>query len=143
MTALAIAPNGVQMPLLSNVIDEWFGNDFMKSNHDKLPATNMIEYDDRFVIELSVPGYQKKDFSIELNKGTLTISSKKTEETDKAEGRMRLRGFSKSQFSRSFNLADSIDTDNISASCENGILSIELPKKDEAKTKPPRSIEIK
>ncbi|MDF1695140.1 MAG: Hsp20/alpha crystallin family protein [Saprospiraceae bacterium] len=142
MTALAFAPNGVQKSSLSNLIEEWFDNDFPTLNSKSHPSTNLIEYDDHYLIQLSVPGYQKSDFSIQIDSNELTISTKKKETSSPVQN-YRLREFSKHQFTKSFNLSDTIELDKITATCVDGILAIQLPKKEEAKKKPPRTIDIK
>jgi len=143
MTALAMAPNGVKTPMLSNIIDEWLGNDFITGNKVKLPATNVREYDDHYLLELSVPGYQKEDFNIQLSKSLLTISTSKSEENTENKEEYRLREFSTYNFTRSFKLSDSIDFEKITATCKHGILALHLPKRDEAMPKPPLTIKIK
>ncbi len=143
MTALALAPNGVKKPMLSNVIEEWFGNEFMKGTNMILPKTNIIEKDDQYLIELSVPGYQKEDFDIKVDKKTLIVSNSTQNEKETNENGYLLKEFSKNSFSKSFSLSDTIDIDKISAQCHDGILSIAMPKRDEAKSKPPRQIKIR
>lgn len=142
MKALALAPNGVKTPMLSNVFEEWFGNDFFNNGNLVLPKTNIIENDDHYLIELSVPGYQKKDFDIKLDRRVLTISNSKEMTDESTKEAYIVREFTKKSFSKSFNLADTIDAENITAKCSEGILSLILPKIEEAKSKPPRTIKI-
>ncbi len=143
MTALALTPNGVKKPMLSNVIEEWFGNDFLRGSNLMLPKTNIIENDDHYLIELSVPGYQKSDFDIQVDRRLITVSHSKEDSTDKESQSYIVRGFTKSSFSKSFSLSSSVDSDKITAACTDGVLSIYVPKKEEAKSKPVRKIKIK
>jgi HSP20 family protein len=143
MTALALTPNGVKKPMLSNVFEEWFGNDLLKGSNIMLPKTNIIENDDHYLIELSVPGYQKNDFDIQVDRRLLTVSHSKEDSTDDESHSYIVRGFSKNSFSKSFSLSPSVDSDKISATCTDGVLSIFIPKKEEAKSKPVRKIKIK
>jgi len=143
MTALALAPNGVKKPMLSNVFEEWFGNDLLRGNSFIPPKTNIIENDDHYLIELSVPGYQKSDFDIKIDRRLLTVSYSDEESTNSEEKNYVIKEFSKTGFSKSFSLSSSIDAEKISAKCRVGILSIVLPKREEAKSKPVRKVEIK
>lgn len=104
---------------------------------------NIKESADKFEVEMAAPGFEKADFKIELNKDILTISSeKKVEKETKDDQEFTRREFSYQSFCRSFSLPDSTDRDNISARYDNGILKVEIPKMDYAKTRPVRAIEI-
>lgn len=137
-----------QMP---SVFDRFFENDmFVWSNRNysntntTLPAVNIKEDEDGFEIEMSAPGLDKKDFKIELNNSVLSISSEKKAENETKEGQQFIRReFSYQSFSRSFNLPESVEGEKIKAKYENGILSVSIPKKEEAKPKPVKQIEIK
>jgi HSP20 family protein len=98
-----------------------------------LPATNISETPQAYHVEVNAPGRAKEDFKIHLDKDLLTISFEKKEET-KTEGVNSIRReFSFNSFKRSFSLDEKIDTNNIQAKYENGILKIELPKKEDVK----------
>ncbi|WP_317168457.1 Hsp20/alpha crystallin family protein [Costertonia aggregata] len=86
----------------------------------------------------------KKDFDINVENNTLSISAEsKTENEEKDEnGKYTKREFSFSSFKRSFSLPDSVSDEDIKASYENGILKLSIPKKEEARPKPPRQIAI-
>lgn len=142
MTAYALAPNGVQKSSLSNIIDEWFNNDSLNRGHFNMPSTNIIEEDDKYIIELSVPGFTKENFQINVDRNQLIVSTESSNDSSIEKGKYSLKQFSSSSFKKSFHLSDDILKDEISAKCDLGILSITLPKKDEAKTLPPRSIDI-
>jgi HSP20 family protein len=108
-----------------------------------IPRVNILETDDNFRVEMAAPGMRKKDFRIELNNNVLLISSEYKHEEDLPEGhRYSRREFSYQSFRRTFHLPDTVDNDNIKAHYENGILRLNIPKKDEAKRKPSRVIEI-
>jgi HSP20 family protein len=132
---------------LPNILDDIFEERLTDSrfkNLSTLPAVNIQESEDRFTIELAAPGKAKEDFNIELDNDLLTISSeKKTEQTtaDKAKNYTR-KEFSYQSFKRSFTLPESIDVSAIKANYENGVLNVELPKREEAKTQPKRLIDI-
>lgn len=143
MTALALAPNGVKRPMLSNVLEEWFGNDFLKGNSMNMPQTNIIENDDNYLIELSVPGYKKKEFEISADRKLLTISTAhEGNDESQVDGEI-VREFRKTSFSKSFRIPSTVESDKITATCNDGVLSVKLPKKEEVKSKPPIKVVIK
>jgi len=121
-----------------------FLNDFGTTKHlVNNPAVNVKETEEGFQVQIAAPGLKKEDFKVEINKNLLTISSaKKAEEESKENGKFTRREFSYQSFSRSFTLSQSIDTEKIEAKYEQGILNITLPKREEAKVKPARTVEI-
>jgi HSP20 family protein len=125
-------------PVLSDVFADRFLND---SDWNSSPAVNIIENKDGFRIELAAPGLEKSDFHIHVEKRTLEVSSEK-EQTAVEGDRFHRKEFSYNQFKRSFALPVYADTDNIRANYENGILTVWVPKREEAKEKPARVIDI-
>lgn len=118
----------------NSIFDEFF-NEFPAKIESRLnfPPVNIHETENGYELELNAPGRNKEDFKVSVEKGLLTVSFEKKEE-NKAEGRKALRHeFSFQSFSRSFNLDENVDADNIQAKYENGILSLVLPKKEQAK----------
>lgn len=118
----------------NSIFDELF-NEFPAKMQSRLnfPPVNIHENENSYEVELSVPGRSKEDFKISLEQGLLTISFEKKEE-NKTEGQKTLRReFSYQSFTRSFNLDETIDAENIQARYDNGILNITLPKKEQAK----------
>jgi HSP20 family protein len=98
------------------------------------PQTNIHETPEAFHVELNVPGRSKEDFKVQLEKGLLTISYEKKEETSqKDEYKTVRREFEYKSFTRSFSVDDQINADGIQAKYENGILKLLLPKKEEQK----------
>lgn len=105
------------------------------------PAVNIIEEADLYRIEVAAPGYSKEDFKVNIENEVLKISVEK--EQNKVEGENFTRcEFYNSSFERSFVVGKTIDTNKIEARYENGILTIILHKKEEAKPQQPRSISI-
>ncbi|MGF7217952.1 HSP20 family protein [Spirosoma lacussanchae] len=136
---------------LPSLIENFFGrdmNDFFNTNMPSVshvPAVNVVEHQDGFRIEVAAPGLKKEDFKLNLNHNNLSISAyqeTKKEETDQTNEKYTRREFSYSSFQRTFTLPTSVDADNIQASYTDGVLKIELPKREEAKVKPARQIEI-
>lgn len=118
-------------------------NDFWTPRESQwMPAVNVVERADEYKIDLAVPGMEKEDFRVEVDNGVLTISGERREE-NKAEGDVYTRReFHYGSFMRTFTLPDDVDGEKISASYENGVLSITVAKKEEAKRKPKRAINI-
>lgn len=124
--------------------DDFFRGRSLANSEFTVPAVNIKENAENYTIELAVPGKKKEDFNIELDHNLLTISSEeKTESTeDNKDRNYTKREFKYSSFSRSFTLPDAADSEKIKASYDEGILKIEIGKKEEAKEKPKRMIEI-
>ena len=96
-----------------------------------VPAANVSEENDKFIIELSTPGFNKGDFKVAIDDNVLTISSEKKEEHEEKGKEFTRKEFSHGSFSRSFNLPENVNADSISANYEDGILNLTLPKKEE------------
>ncbi len=123
-------------------IERWNTNHFSTTN-TTLPSVNIKETEDNFEVEVAAPGFDKKDFNIELNNDLLTISSDKRISEEETDGeKITRREFSYQSFTRSFTLPELVEDDKISAKYENGILLITIPKKEEAKPKPIKQIEV-
>ena len=127
----------------NNELEGWNRNNFSDTN-TTLPSVNIKENVDAFKVEVAAPGFEKSDFNIELNNDVLTISSEKQINNEvKEDERVTKQEFSYQSFSRSFTLPELVEDDKITAQYEDGILSITIPKKEEAKPKPIKQIEIK
>jgi len=121
---------------------DWTNRNYSVTN-TTLPTVNIKETTDNYLVEMAAPGMVKEDFKIELNHDTLTISSEKKAETEnKEEGQYTRKEFSYQSFSRSFTLPRTADGEKISAKYENGILVVTIPKREEAKPKPAKTIAI-
>ncbi len=121
----------------------WGTNNFSGTN-TTIPAVNIKETPEHYQVEVAAPGMSKEDFKVELDGNQLTISSEKRNETeDREDNRFTRREFSYQSFERSFTLhKDVVDLDKIEAKYENGLLNLIIPKKEEAKQKPPKRIMI-
>ncbi|HQW93851.1 MAG TPA: Hsp20/alpha crystallin family protein [Ferruginibacter sp.] len=97
------------------------------------PPANIVEKNDVYTVELSVPGMEKTDFAVKLDGKILTISSEKKTETALENEKVIRKEFSYKAFQRSFTIDEKIDATNITARYENGILKLDLPKKEEVK----------
>lgn len=101
-----------------------------------VPAANVHETPASYVLEINAPGRNKEDFKINVDKGLLTVSYEKKEETAVEGYNTVRREFQFNSFKRSFTLDDKIDAPGILAKYENGILKVELPKKPEVQQQP-------
>tara|TARA_B100000945_G_scaffold36233_1_gene24519 strand:- start:683 stop:1087 length:405 start_codon:yes stop_codon:yes gene_type:complete len=110
------------------MFDEFF-NDFFNVKPMSVPPHNIMETENDFQIEFSVPGSNKKDFEIEVENDNIKIIKKK-EDSDTSNSYSR-QEFNYSFFEKSFYLPESIDQTKISSKYDNGILRISLPKKSE------------
>lgn len=128
-----------------DVLTREFFNKTKRAGFNTMPSVNIRETDKSFDLELAAPGLEKKNFKIDLSEDKLTISSvheSSSEEKNETETFSR-REFNYHSFSRSFVLPEKlIDKDAISASYENGILKVVLPKKEKAITNQNREIQI-
>lgn len=136
-----------KIPTYRSIFDDLF-NDWSLSNFSEtnstLPAVNIKESNEGFVVEVAAPGFDKKDFNINLNQDILTISSEKRESEEQKAKNYTRKEYSYQSFSRSFNLPEHvIDGDKIEATYNNGELHISIPKREEAKPKPERLIAVK
>lgn len=106
------------------------------SNKGSYPKVNVVDLDDKVVIEAAIPGLNKEDVDIELDAdGILTITGQ-SNQVSEYQDRFLLKEIKQSKFSRSFSLGKNIDKESIVAKCENGILYVELKKLKEEEIKP-------
>ena len=128
---------------LESDLMDWNSSNFAGVNQT-LPAVNITENDDEFLIEVAAPGLQKSDFNLDYDNGQLTISSvKESKHEEKEKGSVTRREFSYQSFQRSFTVSDTVvNPDKILAKYNDGILHVSLPKREEVKPKPARTIKI-
>ena len=136
---------------LPGILDDFFGNEWVDKTSSTAPAVNVIETDKEYKVEIAAPGLTRDDFKIDINEDNeLTVSMEKkvekNEESEK-EGKKHTylrREFSYSSFRQRTILPDNVNVDNIDAKMENGVLTIDIPKKtEEEKRKNMRQIDIK
>jgi len=137
-------------PTFPSVFDNLFSRDLMdwnnsnfSSTNSTIPAVNIREGDESFMIEVAAPGLAKENFKVNLDRNRLVISSERREEKNESENEYYRREFSYQSFERSFTLPEStVDGDKITAKYLNGILLVTIPKKEEVKPKPAKEIDI-
>lgn len=121
---------------------DWSNRNFSDTN-TTLPSVNIKESVDGFEVEMAAPGLNRDDFRIELQNDMLTISSEKKMENETRDGEnFTRREFSYQSFCRSFSMPHTVDTEKIEAKYVNGILKLSIPKKEEAKPRPPKQISV-
>jgi len=129
------------MPGVNDIFESIFNDTFFSDRMvTRVPAVNISETSDHYHIELATPGLKKQDFKISLDRDQLTISVEK--EFEKNDRKVNRREYSYSSFVRSFTLPELADQEKIEAAYEDGVLKIDVAKKEEAKTVS-RQIELK
>jgi len=107
-----------------------------------MPAVNIREDEKNFVLDLAVPGMDKKDLKIDIQEDVLTISSEIQNETNEERDGYKKKEFNYSSFCRSFYIPENVNRDQIEANYKDGILTISLPKMEEEKKNLSRQISI-
>lgn len=147
MTLLKVKRNSEMPAVFNNVIDNFFGNEFLPSIFgndwaNTIPATNVVETKDNYRLEVAAPGMNKDDFKLNVEKDLLTISAEKQNESKEETEKFTRREFNHSKFTRTFTLPETIDAEKISAQYVDGLLKVTLPKKEEVKEKGAKEIKI-
>lgn len=125
--------NGLINEFFNRGLNDFFGGDDWVLSQ---PAANVTETNDAFHLALAAPGFDKKDFTLNIENGYLTIEGNhqtKTEEKGDNSERVLRREFRYESFKRTFKLPQTVNLDSINAVYENGVLNVSLPKKEEAK----------
>ena len=147
----SVRPNGHRIPAIPSLFEDFIlrdlldsGNGNWKSSDATLPAVNVAETNDDFTIEVAAPGMKREDFHVELDNNMLTISSRREDNKQEMNmGNYTRREFNYQSFQRTFTLPeDKVEGERISAKYKDGILYITVPKKEEAKIKPPKQISV-
>jgi len=103
------------------------------------PATDIVEYDDAFLIRLDVPGVDSADIDITSDDGVLTVSGERNTQDEAEQVRVARRERANGRFERRFQLPDAVDGEQIRAQARNGILEVRIPKRPEVQ---PLKIEV-
>ena len=145
-----VRQTGNLFPSLPSLLEDFFSRNWADSTLANrnygftLPAVNVRETNDDFILEVAAPGMKREDFKVELDNNVLTISSNREEkQEDQNNDGFTRREFSYQYFQRSFSLPENkVEGDKISARYVDGILHITVPKKEAAKVKPIKQISI-
>ncbi len=127
-----------------DVFDDFFDDGFFTKRERNLMKTDIREKKDKYLIDVDLPGFEKENIKLSLNDGYLEISAKVEKEDNSDEEKMVRQERFYGECSRSFYVGDEIKEEDINAEFKNGILKIEIPKKEEEKKlSETKQIEIK
>jgi HSP20 family protein len=137
MSSLALTKSGDLTPSVFDDFfrpwDEWFNEKFPVRKGTTVPAVNIKETKNEFVLSLAIPGLKKTDFKVDIDGDMLTIRSEKEESKEEKDGRYTRKEYNYSAFCRSFSLPDEVNQEKIEAKYEDGELKLHLPKKENGK----------
>ncbi|MDB5024457.1 MAG: 18 kDa heat shock protein [Mucilaginibacter sp.] len=135
--------NSALMPGVSDIFESIFNDSFFNDRMvTRVPAVNISESAENYHIELAAPGLKKQDFKITIDDNILNISVEQRSEQNDNGRKYNKREYSYNSFVRSFTLPEVADQGRIDAAYQDGILKIDVAKKEEAKTVS-RQIELK
>ncbi|WP_418561310.1 Hsp20/alpha crystallin family protein [Rikenella microfusus] len=124
---------------LPSIFNDFFGNEWLAKANSNSPAINIRETEDRYEVEVAAPGLTKDDFKIRIeddNQLIVTMDKSSENNEEKEEGRYLRREFYYSHFQQSMILPENIDKERIGAKVENGVLTIDIPKRKEEERVP-------
>ncbi len=147
MGTQALAKRGERLPSVFDDFtkpwNEWFDNGGLWGRAMNVPAVNIIENKNEYLVSLAVPGLKREDFNIDVDGNMLTISSEKEENKEEKDKSFTRKEYNYSSFSRCFTLPEEINKEKIEAKYEDGVLKIALPRKEEAKKPAAKHIAVK
>lgn len=132
MSLINLKKNNVMRPPFDSIFDNFWSGDLWSgfATGTTIPAVNIKETDNKYEVQVASPGLKKEDFNIDIDHNVLTISSEKKEEKEEKDGeKITRKEFSFTSFKRSFSIPENVDTSKINATYNDGILTLDLPKK--------------
>lgn len=130
----------MMIPRRRNELDLWdrmFRDPFFTGEETKLMRTDIKEKDDKYVVDVDLPGYEKEDIKIEIEDGYLTVhATRDTNKEEKEDGKFVRKERYLGECSRSFYIGEEIKEEDVKASFKNGTLRLEIPKKEAKKELP-------
>lgn len=115
-----------------DLFKEMFRDPFFEENESKLMRTDIKETDNKYLIDIDLPGYEKENIKIEVENGYLIINAKiDSNKEEKEEGKFVRQERYMGECSRSFYVGEDVEAEDIKASFRNGTLKLEVPKKEE------------
>lgn len=117
---------------LPGIFNDFFGNEWVEKTNSATPAINIKESENEYKVEVAAPGMTKDDFSIKIDADNQLIVSMEKKEEHKDENKKEKylrREFAYTQFQQIMILPDNVEKDKIEAKVENGVLQIDIPKK--------------
>jgi hypothetical protein len=131
---------------LPSIFNDFFDNDWMERANATAPAINVIESENDYKIELAAPGMTKKDFNVHIdedNNLVIAMEKKEQKKEEKKNSRYVRREFSYSKFQQTMILPNDVEKDKITAQVEDGVLTVDIPKRNEEASKIQKCIEVK
>lgn len=127
-----------------DLLDDVFGSPFFAHHESKVMKTDIKEKDDKYIIDIDLPGYEKENIKMSIEDGYLRICAHTSSDTEeKEEGKFVRKERYSGSCERSFYVGDELKAEDIKANFKNGILKIEIPKKEEQEKLPEKQyIEI-
>lgn len=125
---------------MNRLFDSFWGDREEGIHGNWLPATDVSESGDEIVIAAELPGMSQEDVKVTVANSVLTIQGEKKQESEHEEGNSYRAERTYGSFSRSFTLPSGVDANKVAATCKDGVLSVRIPKAEEAKA---RQIEVK
>lgn len=113
--------------------NEWFDNSGLWGRIMKMPAVNVTDNKDNYLVSVAAPGMKKDDFKIDIEGNMLSISCEKEETKEEKDKKYTRKEYNFSSFSRSFTLPENVTRQKIEATYEDGVLNVRLPKSEESK----------
>jgi HSP20 family protein len=142
MNYLKLAPS-------QKIVNDWFYGSqfpsfpFTTESASFVPSVNIVEDEKMYQLHFNAPGFEKEDFKIKVENGSLLVSAEHKTESKEETKRFTRQEFRYGSFSRSFRLPkDKVNEDGVLATYKNGILTVEIPKKEQEIGKPVRTIEV-
>ena len=128
---------------LPEVFNDFFYNNNMPKANATAPAINVLENENEYTVELAAPGLRKEDFDISINNdGDLVIKMEKKNEVKDEKAHYLRREFAYSKYEQTLILPDDVNTDEVGAKMNDGVLNITLPKLNKSVQKVARQIEV-
>ena len=119
-----------------DLLDDVFGEPFFKNHESNMMKTDIKEKEDKFLLDIDLPGYEKENIKMSIEDGYLTINASTSQEKDEKSERFILKERYSGSCSRSFYVGEDIKSEDIKAKFDNGILQIEIPKIERQKELP-------
>ena len=117
-----------------DLLDDVFGDAFFNERASKLMKTDIKEKEDKYVIDIDLPGYEKEGIELNIQDGYLTVhATVNKDEKDVEKGKFVRKERFSGECTRSFYVGENVTEDEIKAKFRNGTLTIEVPKKEEKK----------
>ncbi len=134
-------------PTFDSIWDDFFSRTSFARSMDlgtTIPAANMKETDEAYLLEVAIPGMKKDDFDIDLDNNVLTISSESKEEKEEKDGeKVTRREFSYSSFKRSFQIPQNVKKEEVEAEYADGLLKLSIPKSTKETVDSSQKINVK